>query len=175
MPQFGRELDGRYRIQLLSDPGSVGEAAVIELWTTRADMDDAEARKRVGEVLFVAVDEADEAVGVSTAYLAREEQLGMDLWHYRTYIAKGHRESNLGWLLMFHSRDHLERLFVSGEDTRGQGVFFALQNRAVQVTRNDAIWPTSRFAFVAEGKRGAHHRVNFFPGALAPDPPRSHS
>jgi hypothetical protein len=175
VPDFGRELDDRYRIQLLADPDSIGEQAVIDLWTANAALEEADVATRIGEVLFVAADEGERAVGVSTVYLAREAQLGMDLWHYRTYIAPGHRESNLGWLLMFRSQDHLRELFTSGEDTRGQGVFFALQNRPVQASRNRGMWRNSRFAFIAEGKRGAHHRVSFFPGALAPEPPQSHS
>ncbi len=97
-------------------------------------------------------------------------QLRMDLWYYRTFVAPAHRTGSLAWLLMFSSRDHLRELHRSGADTRGAGLFMAVQNEGLKRTRDAAIWPASGFTFVGEDSAGAHLRVLWFPGTEAPGP-----
>jgi hypothetical protein len=171
MADADRQLDPRHRIELLADSGSVGPEEVVTLWTSAGALSLEEARRRVAEVLFVAVDETDGLVGVSTVRPMAIPQLRMDLWYYRTFVARGHRAGNLAWLLMFSSRDHLAELHASGEDTRGAGLFMAVQNEGLKRTRDSAIWPASGFTFVGEDTKGAHLRVLWFPGTEAPGPP----
>ena len=61
-----RELDDRYRMQLFGEPGSASGEAVADLWMREGAMPAVEARRRLSEVLFVAVDEGDAPVAVST-------------------------------------------------------------------------------------------------------------
>jgi len=121
-------------------------------------------------VLFVAVDETNTPIGVSTVSLTHIDQLRTELWYYRTFVAGDHRAGSLAWVMMYASIDHIRDRYTSGEDTRGPGMFMAVQNRGLKSTRDMAIWERSRFAFIGEDAKGAHLRVLWFPGSEAPLP-----
>ena len=165
----GRRLDPRYRIEALAESDATGED-VIAMWTRERALDPDAARERVRDVVLVAIEEADGVVGVSTAWLQENPTLGMGLWNYRTFVAGDHREGDIAFLLLHATRDHLRERFTGGADTRAQGIVFEVQNEILKRARNEAVWPTSGFAFIGEDERGAHHRVHYFPGAVAPLP-----
>jgi hypothetical protein len=164
-----RVLDSRYRIEPFTESEQVDEQAVIAFWADeRVPIAAPEARKRAHEVLFVALHEDDGLVGLCTVYLQRNDQLRMDLWHYRTFIARAHRESDLAFHLLHKSREHLRRRFASGADNRAAGMMIEVENPLLKKYRNEAVWPTSQFTFIGENERGHHCRVYFFPGARVP-------
>ena len=169
-PAHDRRLGDEYRLERLADSGSIGGEDVIALWSSAGALSDEEAARRVAEVEFVAVHESDGLAGLSTIYLAHNAQLRMDLWYYRTYVAAAHRQSDIAFLLIHRTVDHLERRYADGEDTRASGVMFELQNELLKRSRNEAVWPTTGFAFIGENARGDHCRVRYFPGVLAPLP-----
>ena len=121
------------------------------------------------EVLVVTMLDG-ELVGVSTAYLQRNSQLRMDLWHYRGFVAAAHRASDIALTQSLIGRDHLKARFVSGEDTRGAGIVYEIENEALK-SINNAIWLPTDYTFVGENERGDHVRVHYFPGAPAPPTP----
>lgn len=169
----GRRLDGRYRIELAGESEAGSEAAVIELWTRNGAMSEERARRRAGSAVTAAIDRDAGLVGVGTAYLKEDSHLGIPLWNYATFVAPEHREGDIAFLLLHATRDHLCERFTAGTDTRAAGMMFEVQNEILKRFRNQAIWRTSRFAFIGEDERGAHHRVFYFPGAVAPPPPGS--
>jgi hypothetical protein len=162
----GRELDERYRIQLFGKPGSVTEQAIVDLWTREGVMPAVEARRRLSEVLFVAVDEDDEPVAVSTVYLTENELLRVKLWNYRTFVVREHRQSDLAWMLFYASLTRLEELHEEGADDGAAGVFMSIQHKGLRTSRDAAIWPQSKFTFVGESERGSHFRVRYFRDAV---------
>ncbi len=172
MPDYGIPLDERYRIALFAETGDVSEQAVIDLWTREHAVPAAEAQGRVHEVLCVGLERDEGVVGVSTAYLQRNRQLGMDLWHFRLFVASAHRMSKLAVLLALTSRDHLQDGFVTGRDTRGSGVLYEVENEGLKRYRNQALMLPVEFTFIGQNPRGDHVYVRYFPGAEAPRPPR---
>jgi hypothetical protein len=104
------------------------------------------------------------------AEFRRNAQLRTERWHYRTYVARGHRMSNLAAQLIFANRDRLEERFTGGEDTRAPGVLFELENEGMKRYFNKALWLPADFTFIGENERGDHVRVHYFPGARV-DPP----
>jgi hypothetical protein len=173
MTEVDYQLDEGYRIDPFAEQDSVGEQDVIDLWARESVVGPEEAQRRVHEVLLVATsDEEGELVGVSSAYLQRNAQLRMDLWYYRAFVATAHRKSNVAVTLAMQGRDHLQQRFVSGEDTRGAGAVYEVENEGLKRYFNDALWLPTDFLFIGENERGDHVRVRYFPGALAPDPPR---
>lgn len=167
----GRRLDERYRIERFDEVDEIDEEAVVELWTSAGALATDPARERAKDVALVALERDDGLVGVTTTYLQDNPHLRMTLWSYRTFVAREHRRSDIAFLLLHATRDLFSDRFTSGVDTRGSGMVFEVQNEILKRTRNQAIWKTSRFAFIGEDEVGAHHRVHYFPGALAPMPP----
>jgi hypothetical protein len=164
-------LGDRYLIEPLSQSDRVTNDDVLALWAAEGIVPEDEARRRVHEVLMAAIDQETGLAGVSTVYLQRNAQLGMDLWHYRTYVGPAHRHGQLAIQLLWHSRDHLKERYLSGEDTRASGMVMEVENQGLRMYFNKAYWLYSDFTFIGENERGDHVRVHYFPGAEAP--PRS--
>lgn len=99
-------------------------AEVVDFWKREDALPEDEAERRVGEVHLVAIDRDDGVVGVSSAYLRRNEQLRMDLWHYRAFVGRDHRMSSLAVNLAVRGREVLEERYESGEDTRASGIVY---------------------------------------------------
>src|SRR5207302_1925310 len=129
-----------------------------------------EARRRLAEVLFVATDSQRRLAGICTTYLKHNDQLRAELWHYRTFVPTAHRQSNIAVALALRARDHLVRRFVSGEDRRGIGIIYEVENEGLKRHFPKALWLPTDFLFIGETAAGSHVRVHYFPGALAPEP-----
>jgi hypothetical protein len=158
-----------FRIEPLTEHDQVSEQDVLELWAGEGALSPEEARERVGQVVLVAADDTGELVGLSTAWLRMNEQLWMDMWHYRVFVASSHRQSHLAVALTLATREHLKERFVSGQDLRAGGVVMAIQNPVLR-RLDDAIWQATDFAFFGVNPGGDHLRVHYFPGAIAPGP-----
>jgi hypothetical protein len=64
----------------------------------------------------------------------------------------------------------MEEQFVSGRDTRAGGLLYEVENEGLKQYFDDALWLPTDFLFLGENEHGAHVRVHYFPGALAPEP-----
>jgi hypothetical protein len=166
-------LEDRYRLELLGETDAATHADVIALWERETALPAAEVARRVHEVLLVAIEEREGVVGVSSAFLARNPQLRMDLWNYRAFVAASHRNSNLAVRLAVEGRELLERRFVSGEDTRAPGIIYEVENEGLKKYFNRALWIPADVTFIGENERGDHVRIRYFPGALASAPPKA--
>jgi hypothetical protein len=164
-------IDRRYRIEAFAEQTKVDTDAIIDLWTGEGALPREEAERRVHEVLLVATDQARELAAVCTAYLQRNEQLGMDMWYVRVFTAAAHRMSGVATLLTLVARDHLQARFLSGLDTRGSGMVLEVENEYVKERFDDVIWFPLYSLYIGDNERGDHVRVHYFPGALAPAPP----
>jgi hypothetical protein len=169
---FAMKLDRRYRIDVFAEQEAIRADDVLGLWAREGVVGEDEAGRRVHEVLVVAGDESRKLVALSTAYLQRSAQLRMDLWHLRTFVAPEHRMSRVAWGLSLAARDHLQRRFVGGLDTRGQGMVFEIENEFLKQHFDEALWLPLDVTFIGANERGDHVRVHYFPGAVAPEPPQ---
>jgi hypothetical protein len=160
-------VDG-YRLERFT---GAGEAALLDFWRREGiELREREGR-RLHEVLFVAVDAGGELAAECSAYLQRTARLGLDLWYLRVYTGREHRMSRLAAGLARAAHEHLEARHAGGEDVRGAGLAFEVENTGL-ATRSHAVWPLTGAAFLGVTERGMHLRVNYFPGARAPEPPR---
>lgn len=169
----GWPIDGGYRIETYGDQDRVSAGDVAAFWVGEAQLPPAEARRRVAELLMIATHVDAGLVGVLTAFLKRNEQLRMDLWYFRTFVAPGHRKSIVGQSMVRLGYDVLRDRHARGEDTRGAGVIGEVEHPGIKRMFNHAIWPRGfDYVFIGENFRGDHVRVFPFPGVLAPPPPR---
>jgi hypothetical protein len=157
-----------YRIVPLAETDAATPDDVLELWAREGAVPEEQAKRRVHEVLMVALDPNDRVAAVSSVYLQRNPQLGLDLFYYRTYVANEHRMGHLSVRLLWATRDHLRERFESGEDTRAPGMIMEVENELLKTYYNRAFWVISDFFFIGETERGAHVRVHYFPGVHAP-------
>ena len=136
-------LEERYRVQSLAESSEVGPEDVVRFWSREGAVpDEAEASRRVREVQLVATEHEEGVVGVSSLYLQQSPQLRMDMWHYRTYVSRAHRHSNVAAQLIFANRDLAEARFLRGQDTRAPGIVFELENEGLKkVLQQGALAP----------------------------------
>ena len=156
-----------YRIEPYDGQEAIGDDALIAMWINAGALSAEEASRRVGEVVLVATFEGALA-GVATAYLATHRQLCMPLWHGRVFVAREHRRGGLAIGLAAGTLDLLRDRFVSGADTRAAGMVFEVESEILQRYLPLARWRRTGFTFVGLNPLGAHVRVVYFPGALAP-------
>jgi GNAT superfamily N-acetyltransferase len=156
-----------YLIEPYADPDA---DAVIALWERERAMPEAEARRRAHEVVLVARAGSGDLAGVSSAFLKRQAQLRMDLWHGRVFVAAAHRRGDLASLLILRLKELLRDAFVTGRETRAAGMCFEVENPILKGHLDLAVWRRSGFTFIGENERGDHVRVLYFPGAKAPLP-----
>jgi len=166
------QLHEGYRIEPFAEQSEVGRDDILELWRREEVIPEAEAEKRVHEVHLVGLHEDDGLVGISSAYLRRNEQLDLDLWYYRAYVSSAHRMSNVAVNLAVTGRELLQERFVSGQDVRGQGVVYVVENEGLKRHFDQALWIPAGVTFIGVNANDDHIRVWYFPGALAPEPPR---
>jgi hypothetical protein len=159
-----------YRVELFAEQDDVTDEDVIEFWTGVGAMSEEEARRRVDEVLLVGIDPAGRPIGVATTYLARNEQLCAEFWHYRTFVAEADRAGRVGLGLVVDGRDHLERRFTSGDDRRGIGMLAEIEFEPLKRLLPKGTWRTVDLLLIGDNARGDHVRVYYFAGARAPGP-----
>jgi len=160
-----------YSVEPYTGSGAATADDILAMWARERVMPEVEARRRVHETLNVVVDRDEGVIAVSTAYLQRNTQLRMDLWYFRSFVSAAHRNTHVATQLTFHNRDLLESRFVSGEDTRADGIVFELENEGMRKYFNKAVWLPADFIFVGDNQNGFPVRIHYFPGARVGPPP----
>jgi hypothetical protein len=164
-------LDHPYRIVPFAEQGVIGAADVIAFWEREGAMlEEGEAERRIAEVQVVGTLADGQLAAVGTAYLKHNEQLGLDLWYYREFVAEAHRATRLGWAMSLVARDYLRHRYIGGVDTRASGILYEVENEGLKEFMDYGVWPTADFLFIGENSRGDHVRVHYFPGVAAPRP-----
>ncbi len=170
MPDPAWPLPADYRIVPFAEQDAVSAGDVVDLWIREQALSPAEAQRRVGEIMLVAIDPRRRPVGISTAYLQHNAQLRAELWYIRAFVAHAHRSSTIAINLALEGRDHLIRGFVDGRDRRGLGLIYEIENEGLKRHFPQALWLPTDFLFIGENERGDHIRVHYFPSVLAPEP-----
>lgn len=168
-------LDGGYRIDVFSQQSAVSTEAIIDIWTREGGLSTDEARRRIDEMMLVAVGPRGELAGISTSYLEFNHQLHAELWYVRAFVPAAHRKSRVAVSLAVIGRQHLVERYVSGEDPRGIGIIYEVEHEGLKRHFPLALWLPADFIFIGENAKGDHVRVHYFPGALAPEPDQAGS
>lgn len=165
-----RLADG-YRVEPFEGQDEISGADVVAFWEREGVLTPEQREERVHELLLVARAPDGALAGVTTAYLEREAQLGVVLWHVRGMVGEEHRGSAVGYWLGVRSREVLASRWDERSDTRASGVLFQLENTELARAFPMAVWPTMGFRFFGRNVAGQDLRVHWFAGALAPELP----
>lgn len=152
-------------INLRESPDDERIEAVRELWRREARFEEAVIERRAAQLLFAAVAEDGEVVGVSTSYLTTPDRLRVPVWALRVFVSEARRQLDIGRKLLFASLHWHQWQFVEGVDTRGRGLYLEIENPLINRSRNQALWPETGMLFVGHNRRGDVCRVTWFPGA----------
>ena len=161
-------LEDDYRVVELAETDEVSNDDVIAFWEREGAVAGEEAQRRVNEVQLVGIEERTGIAAVSTGYLQRSSQLRMDVWYYRAFVGKAHRQKSIASYFAVQGIGHMEQRFIEGTDTRGAGVIFEIENNFLKTFLNKGQWLPSDFTFIGENERGDHIRVHYFRGAEVP-------
>lgn len=162
-----------YRLDRVTPGPGIDAADIVEMWVSEAGLSREEAERRVSELVLVARDTSGTPVGAATAYLARNDQLQADMWYFRAFVREAHRMSAVAVALACTGRDLLTERFVTGVDRRGLGIVYEVENPGLRQAFPRGLWMPTDFLLIGENAYGAHVRVHYFPGAVAPPPLRS--
>lgn len=162
-----------YAYRPLAGHPHVTADGVRRLWIDEGALDPQTADRRLAEVLLVATAQDGDLAAVSTVFLSFEPQLRLDLWFFRTYVAAAHRRSWVAQTLAIAVIERLEARWRTGEDRRGAGVGMHMQNADLRAAFPEADWYRLGGMRYVTRTPAADLRVRYFPGALAPDPPRA--
>jgi hypothetical protein len=156
-------------IRLFADADGVSEQDVLDLWARDRTVPADVARRRLPEVLMVAVDVEAGVIGVLTAFLAPVEQLGLDLWVLRALVDADHRRSNVVRRLFYASVAELEARYDDGTDTRAAGTFSVFENAGLQSRYTTAVTPSGN-TYIGDSPSGQPMFVRYFQHATVPVP-----
>lgn len=148
----------------------VGPDDVFALWTTSGGLSGSEARRRLSELVVVAIGPGDELLGASSAYVAYSERLRVNLWHVRVLVAERARLANTARRLSKLGCDILRERYVSGVETHALGALIEIENQEVREYMTAARLPATGYEYIGEDALGRHLRVIYFPGAELPAP-----
>lgn len=186
-PEEGWDPGPGYEIFPFAGQTRVSAQDAVMTWVNAGALTREQAEARVAELLLVATGPDGRAVGLCTGYLAQNERLRAEFWHYRLFVLREHRHSGLGISMVMAVCGLFERRYLNGEDRRGVGILTVVENEALksfarkgrwrdymQSDDSDARRPHPwEFFFIGEDAAGGHVRIHYFPGAQAPGPPEA--
>ena len=139
---------------------------VIKIWTQFGGLDQAEADRRVNELILFVRNKSGEIVGISTASKLKVKQLN-DNWFYmfRYFIVPSFRFAGLDFKIVHEAVGHLETIFAK-EPERLVGIRAIVQNKGLKELEASRRTVPRNVPFVFAGYLSNHPvRVYYFKDA----------
>ncbi|MBL7859802.1 MAG: ATP-binding protein [Cyclobacteriaceae bacterium] len=141
---------------------------VIAFWESNQMLrSDSSLQERARQVVFLIRDGVTQKiVGLSTAGLVNFKQLNNNTFYlYRSIILPEYRHPGLADKLTIETRNCLENFNRTVGENKAIGILVFVENLKLQQFRREAIWRSSRMAYIGMDKSGRHIRVYYFKGA----------
>ncbi|HET7561951.1 MAG TPA: hypothetical protein VFJ87_06185 [Rhodanobacteraceae bacterium] len=130
----------------------------------QANVEGAEAERRVQQSIMRVLNADGELVAVSTAEPKTIPRLLQPMYYYRCFIGAAWRDRKLARPLLRHSFDALED-WARAHGFPCIGVLLELENAGFARTLQQAHWSGTDFTFIGRSRRGLDLRVRYFRGA----------
>lgn len=101
-------------------------------------------------------------VGVTTAALARLEQVRARFAMLRGAVDPEHRRSRVGFALAFYTRELIERWSMDNPEERVAGLGAVIESPDLVALQKQPFWPMSRFCLIGFTPEGRQVRVSWF-------------
>ncbi|HET6545575.1 MAG TPA: hypothetical protein VFG55_02385 [Rhodanobacteraceae bacterium] len=149
----------------------VDGAAIGEFWKREnAIADDAQAAKRLTEVVAHARTADGTVAAVCTAVAVTLPRFGQPMYYYRCFVGRAWRSTRLVFSMLRCAQSALEA-YARERDFPCIGMLIELENARFGTTLRTPLWPNSGFVYVGRSGRGFDLRAYYFRGArLKPTP-----
>lgn len=138
---------------------------VLDIWLRVVGLHPDEAHQRIDQLVFVALNEKKEVIGISTAVKIYVKRLHNFLYAFRCMLLPDYRIPGLTSKLLVMTRDFLEGIHEHDGDEKAIGVITLVENKKLREHRNEAVWPASRMVYIGDTREGVPIRVYYFKGA----------
>lgn len=143
-------------------------AALVSFWLAEKGFaSEADARRRLPEVVMHAQDASGAVAGICTAVPMLLPKLGQPLYYYRCLIGRDWRRSLLVMMLLKRTVSLLES-YATATDYPCIGIVVELENERFGSTLAAPVWPNAGrrgFVYVGKSRDGLDLRVFYFRGA----------
>lgn len=129
-----------------------------------ANVEGAEAERRVQQTIVRVLNTDGELVAVSTAEPKTIPRLWQPMYYYRCFVGEAWRDRKLARPLLRHSFDALET-WAREHHFPCIGMLLELENTGFARTLQRARWADVDFSFIGRSRRGLDLRVRYFRGA----------
>ena len=140
---------------------------VITIWKQyNPGAEEDKANERTSQIVFVAKNEFEQVVGISTAFKVYVKQFRNHLYSIRVLVLPEYRSQKLATTLLVRSRDFLESIHKEDTPDPPLGMITLVESELLKKNKRDAIWPASKMVYAGNSKNGHHIRVYYFKGAV---------
>ena len=136
---------------------------LIDFWTGHGALREADAQKRLDEVVGVLFDRSREIAGVCSAYAAVAPLVRRRVWMYRRFLLPDVEEGS-DLALVQAAFDELASSFTGAPD-QPLGLCVMVGDREFMKRHDEAIWPQAELLFAGYTQAGAQVRIRYFDGA----------
>jgi hypothetical protein len=138
---------------------------VMKIWTESAGLDQAEAERRLGELILVVKAESGQVIGISTAVKTYIQQIQNYVYVYRCFILPEFRAPALDTQMIVLSKKHLHQISKTETDKKSVGLMVIVQNELLKKNWRQAVWRGADMIYMGDTPTGDHMRIGYFNGA----------
>jgi hypothetical protein len=139
---------------------------VLTMWKQHnPGFEEGKAEERASQIVWVAKNEFDQVIGVSTAFKVYIKQFRNFMYSIRVMVLPEYRSQKLATDLLVKSRDFLESIHQEDLPDPPIGMITLVENELLKKNKREAIWPASKMVYAGNSNKGHHIRVYYFKGA----------
>lgn len=142
------------------------EEEIIQFWLKSGALHNyQQAQERLKQVIFIARNNDNDIVGISTAYKQYNQPLENYFYYMRAFIHPNYRQSGIARSFALGIIEFFETRFLQKIESDVIGIFLETENQAIKANRKEAIMEKTGFVYIGKNEKGDHLRVRYFKGA----------
>ncbi|NJN41882.1 MAG: hypothetical protein HC811_06285, partial [Flammeovirgaceae bacterium] len=153
----------KYEFENLWNKDIPEKREIITIWKQfHESLESEKAEERLNQIVFIAKNEFNQVVGISTAFKTHIKQLRNTLYAVRILVLPDVRGQGLAVDLLGKTRDFLQEIHQEDGEPKCIGLITLVENEDLKKRKNEAIWPKSKMVYIGNSGKGHHIRVYYF-------------